>query len=229
MTFGTFIIVHLRIFLCTSHFLPEQEQHSGNCVCLFLWKWSADRHWKDWETTNCSLVFREPRHAGKPGSILSILLAQVWAADPRWYSKAFRKTLSSQTAAMTRLPTGSDPWLVLIPESYLGSVLESCRQPEPKLCRNCEQFKNQDCSRTVLRSLFWYSGLLVEMTVLSHLSYMSPFVLGRCHFGSAWIHTKHLLIMLACALHTWRSIKTNPVAPQLHRVDTWDQKKMLAL
>lgn len=126
---------------------------------------------------------------------------------------------------MTRLPTGNDSWLVLIPEPCLGSVLESCRGPEPKLCRDCEQFNNQDNSRTVLKPVFWCSGLLVEMTVLSHLSSMSPFVLGRCHLGSAWIHTKHLLIMLACAHHTWRSIKTNPAAPQLQRVDTWDKKK----
>lgn len=51
MTLGTFIIVHLRIPPCTAHFLPKQEQCSGNCVGLFLWKWFADRHWKDWGTT----------------------------------------------------------------------------------------------------------------------------------------------------------------------------------
>lgn len=59
---------------------------------------------------------------------------------------------------MTKLPTGNDPWLVLIPEPCLGSVLESCRQPEPKLCRDCEYFNNQDSSRTVLRPVLWFAG-----------------------------------------------------------------------
>lgn len=49
--------------------------------------------------------------------------------------------------------TGVNSWTM--PWQCLGEL-----QPEPKLCRDCEQFNNQDSSRTVLRPVFWCSGLL---------------------------------------------------------------------
>lgn len=129
---------------------------------------------------------------------------------------------------MTRLPTGNAPWLVSIPEPCLGRVLGSCREPEPKLCRDCEQFNNQDSSRTLLRSELCCSGCWWRW------QFWATF--PTCHLLS-WGSV--ILDLHEFPLNTCSSCLPVPITqgeaeklqgtPQLHGVDTWDQKKMLAL
>lgn len=168
--------------------------------------------------SNLIFVWREPRHAGEPGSNISILLAQVQDTDLRWPScpeanwysetcnKALRQSSHIQASywewSLTDVNSWTMPWQCLGELKFAwAKILQRLREQ----FNNMEQL--QDCAHACALTLF---GLLMYMKVLflSNLSNMSPFVLGRWHLRSALMHTSHLLIVLACAYHTWRSIKT---------------------
>ena len=78
------------------------------------------------------------------------------------------------------------------------------------------------------RDTVWFASV-DEPTVSEQPFQHVTFCSGNWHLGSASMHTSHLLIMLACAHHTWRSIKTISAAPQLNRIASWGLNNVLAL
>lgn len=118
-------------------------------------------------------------------------------------------------AAMSRLPSGKDPWRVLIPEPCLGSVLGSCSWPEPKLCTDCMsnltiQAVTGQCSGPCLDS-----GWLASVDESAVSEHPSQHVTFRCGEMRSWICISAHFVpaLLACAHHAWRNIKTISATP----------------